>query len=167
MHHQILAHDLVKHLHLLPGRKRCRQSEKHDSRASFVSPRANWVAINHAASGVTASTYGSTTVVPVLTVDAQGHITAAANSANINLNLFHAMTSGTTSATTFKMRVGAGNAGTLYMNGCNGAGLLGGVLRSGLVVMGCYGHSRLTELVFGGATRHVLSNLDRAVLLSH
>ena len=38
---------------------------------------------------------------------------------------------------------------------------------SGLVVMGCYGHSRLTELVFGGATRHVLSNLDRAVLLSH
>ena len=56
-------------------------------------------------------------------------------SANINLKLVHTMTSGTTSATTFKMRVGAGVAGTLYMNGCNGAGVLGGVLRSGLVVM--------------------------------
>jgi nucleotide-binding universal stress UspA family protein len=25
-----------------------------------------------------------------------------------------------------------------------------------LLVMGCYGHSRLSEFVFGGATRHVL-----------
>jgi nucleotide-binding universal stress UspA family protein len=55
----------------------------------------------------------------------------------------------------------------------DGLGSGGALLRaasdagSGVLVMGCYGHSRLTELVFGGATRHVLANLDRAVLLSH
>jgi nucleotide-binding universal stress UspA family protein len=51
-------------------------------------------------------------------------------------------------------------AGGALLQAANDAG-------SGLLVMGCYGHSRLTELVFGGSTRHVLSNLDRAVLLSH
>jgi nucleotide-binding universal stress UspA family protein len=38
---------------------------------------------------------------------------------------------------------------------------------AGLLVMGCYGHNRLAEFVFGGATRHVLRNLDIPVLLSH
>ncbi len=38
---------------------------------------------------------------------------------------------------------------------------------AGLLVMGCYGHNRLTEFVFGGATRYVLRNLDVPVLLSH
>jgi nucleotide-binding universal stress UspA family protein len=38
---------------------------------------------------------------------------------------------------------------------------------AGLVVMGAYGHSRLAEFVFGGATRHVLKNLDRPILMSH
>lgn len=36
-----------------------------------------------------------------------------------------------------------------------------------LLVMGAYGHSRFTEFVFGGATRHVINNLDRPVLMSH
>jgi nucleotide-binding universal stress UspA family protein len=36
-----------------------------------------------------------------------------------------------------------------------------------LLVMGCYGHSRLRELVLGGATRHVLEQMPVAVLLSH
>ena len=36
-----------------------------------------------------------------------------------------------------------------------------------LLVMGCYGHSRLREFVFGGATRHVLQNMDVPVLMSH
>jgi nucleotide-binding universal stress UspA family protein len=38
---------------------------------------------------------------------------------------------------------------------------------AGLVVIGAYGHSRLAELVFGGATRHVIANMDRPVLFSH
>lgn len=38
---------------------------------------------------------------------------------------------------------------------------------AGLMVMGCYGHSRFAEMVFGGATRHVMQNIDRAILLSH
>jgi nucleotide-binding universal stress UspA family protein len=36
-----------------------------------------------------------------------------------------------------------------------------------LLVMGCYGHSRLSELVFGGATRHVLAHMTVPVLMSH
>lgn len=38
---------------------------------------------------------------------------------------------------------------------------------AGLVVMGAYGHSRLAEFIFGGATRFVLSRMTRPVLLSH
>jgi nucleotide-binding universal stress UspA family protein len=40
-------------------------------------------------------------------------------------------------------------------------------LGSGLVVMGAYGHSRLTEFVFGGATRQAVKKLSRPVLMSH
>ena len=38
---------------------------------------------------------------------------------------------------------------------------------AGLIVMGAYGHSRLREFVFGGATRHVLDDMTRPVLMSH
>ena len=38
---------------------------------------------------------------------------------------------------------------------------------SGLLVMGAYGHSRLMEFILGGATRHVLQNLDLPVFMSH
>jgi len=36
-----------------------------------------------------------------------------------------------------------------------------------LLVMGCYGHSRLREFVFGGATRYFLKNMSVPVLMSH
>jgi nucleotide-binding universal stress UspA family protein len=36
-----------------------------------------------------------------------------------------------------------------------------------LLVMGAYGHTRLREFVFGGATRHVLAHMPVPVLLSH
>jgi nucleotide-binding universal stress UspA family protein len=39
--------------------------------------------------------------------------------------------------------------------------------RADLLVMGCYGHSRLSELVFGGATRHILGHMAIPVLMSH
>jgi nucleotide-binding universal stress UspA family protein len=39
--------------------------------------------------------------------------------------------------------------------------------RADLLVMGCYGHSRLRELVFGGATRYLLEKMNVAVLMSH
>ena len=40
-------------------------------------------------------------------------------------------------------------------------------LGANLLVMGAYAHSRMTELVFGGATRHVLANMNIPVLMSH
>ena len=36
-----------------------------------------------------------------------------------------------------------------------------------LIVLGAYGHSRFSEMIFGGATRHIIRNLDRPVLMSH
>ena len=36
-----------------------------------------------------------------------------------------------------------------------------------LLVMGAYGHSRVREFVFGGATEHVLKNMTLPVLMSH
>ncbi len=36
-----------------------------------------------------------------------------------------------------------------------------------LIVMGCYGHSRLREFVFGGATRTILAQMTAPVLMSH
>lgn len=40
-------------------------------------------------------------------------------------------------------------------------------LGSDLMVMGAYGHSRVRELILGGATRHVLTHDGPAVLLAH
>jgi nucleotide-binding universal stress UspA family protein len=36
-----------------------------------------------------------------------------------------------------------------------------------LLVMGCYGHSRFREFVFGGASAHVLEHMTLPVLMSH
>jgi nucleotide-binding universal stress UspA family protein len=38
---------------------------------------------------------------------------------------------------------------------------------AGLLVMGAYGHSRFSEFIFGGATRHVFRHLSVPVLMSH
>lgn len=39
--------------------------------------------------------------------------------------------------------------------------------QSDLLVMGAYGHSRLREMILGGATREVLANADLPVLMAH
>ena len=51
---------------------------------------------------------------------------------------------------------------------------IGDVILSGLtddaadlLVMGAWGHSRMRELVFGGATRHILEHMTVPVLMSH
>ena len=40
-------------------------------------------------------------------------------------------------------------------------------LGADLLVMGCYGHSRLRETIFGGVTRHILKTMTLPVLMSH
>lgn len=40
-------------------------------------------------------------------------------------------------------------------------------LGCGLLVMGCYGHGRMRELVLGGATRTVLASMTLPVLMAH
>lgn len=50
--------------------------------------------------------------------------------------------------------------GDILINAANDAG-------SDLLVMGAYGHSRLNELVFGGATRDIQRHMTVPVLMSH
>ena len=40
-------------------------------------------------------------------------------------------------------------------------------LQADLVVMGCYGHTRLRERVFGGVTRSSLATLTVPLLMAH
>lgn len=40
-------------------------------------------------------------------------------------------------------------------------------LSADLIVMGCYGHSRLRELVMGGASRGILAHMTAPVLMAH
>jgi nucleotide-binding universal stress UspA family protein len=40
-------------------------------------------------------------------------------------------------------------------------------MQADLLVMGCYGHTRLRELIFGGASRHVLAHMAVPVLMAH
>jgi len=53
-----------------------------------------------------------------------------------------------------------GNAGDALLRRCEQS-------RADLLVMGCYGHSRLREFVLGGASRHVLAGMTLPVLMSH
>lgn len=46
----------------------------------------------------------------------------------------HIMTAGTTSATTFKVRIGANGASTTTLNGASGARLLGGTMASSIII---------------------------------
>jgi hypothetical protein len=55
--------------------------------------------------------------------------------ARLAIGFTHKMTSGTTSATTFKVRAGMASAGTITFNGLNGAGKLGGVGESSITIM--------------------------------
>jgi hypothetical protein len=53
----------------------------------------------------------------------------------VHHGLTHFMTAGTTSETTFKVRVGNNNASTIRMNGTSGTRFFGGVMSSGITIM--------------------------------
>jgi hypothetical protein len=61
-------------------------------------------------------------------------VAGSATGQNVAGKLFHTMTSGTTSATTFKIRIGADRAGTTTFNGAAGARKYGGVLASSITI---------------------------------
>lgn len=65
---------------------------------------------------------------------------SAVTGALYTLNINHTMIAGTTSATTFKVRIGANAAGTTTLNGSGGNVLFGGV---------GYSHIRIVEVVPG------------------
>jgi hypothetical protein len=62
-----------------------------------------------------------------------GHAPPAANYAQA-LHLTHMMTSGTTSSTTFRVRVGGNVANTTTFNGAGGGRTYGGVMASSIVI---------------------------------
>jgi len=56
------------------------------------------------------------------------------NTRNFSMYLSHFMTAGTTSATTFKIRAGGDNSGTLTFNGRTGSRQYGGTLASSITI---------------------------------
>lgn len=67
---------------------------------------------------------------------AQGWFTSESQGAvPVGINLVHKMTAGTTSETTFKVRIGGAQGGTFTFNGYNGARLYGGVSVSSITVL--------------------------------
>jgi nucleotide-binding universal stress UspA family protein len=50
-----------------------------------------------------------------------------------------------------------------------GAGILAAArdMHADLIVMGAWGHSRIAELVLGGATRHLFQHSDLPLLVAH
>lgn len=67
----------------------------------------------------------------------------------------HGITTEAASTVTAELSVGDELLSRLADQGCD------------LLVMGCYGHSRLRETIFGGATRHILKHMTVPVLMSH
>lgn len=63
-----------------------------------------------------------------------GHIGITTSGVPVQAMLFHEMAAGTTSATTFKIRFGETAGGTTYINGNAGSRLLGGVMKTYLMV---------------------------------
>ncbi len=67
----------------------------------------------------------------------------------------HGVKAETATSTTSELKVGDELLSRLADKGCD------------LLVMGCYGHSRVREMLFGGATRHLLAHMTVPVLMSH
>lgn len=65
---------------------------------------------------------------------AAGHSTPSSGGHPTILKFTHYMTAGTIAATTFKVRAGAGTAGTTTFNGSGGARLYGGVEASSITI---------------------------------
>jgi nucleotide-binding universal stress UspA family protein len=96
------------------------------------------------------------TKVTVLSIDPEGESRPRIPSADIALHLArHGIAA--EAAATSSVDIGVGNA--LLSRAAD--------LGADLIVMGAYGHSRLREMVLGGATRHLLHNITVPVLMSH
>lgn len=90
------------------------------------------VAANDVAGGTLIAALFQDSTANALAAVSQGF--SDANNRGVNLKLEHYMTAGTTSATTFKVRIGCSAAGTTTFNGRNGARLFGGVAASSITI---------------------------------
>jgi nucleotide-binding universal stress UspA family protein len=59
-----------------------------------------------------------------------------------------------------EIKSSGGNVGEILLNATKDHS-------AGLLILGAYGHNRLTEWVFGGTTRHVLRHMNCPILMSH
>lgn len=81
------------------------------------------------------------TIIASLSVDGTGDAlkTVAVNQATatglVNISIIHMMTSGTTSALTYRVKVGGSTAGTITINGQSGARKFGGVAKSSIDII--------------------------------
>jgi nucleotide-binding universal stress UspA family protein len=96
------------------------------------------------------------TKVTVLSIDPEPDSGARVPSADITLHLArHGVSAEADSTVALDMAVGDMLLSRAADLGAN------------LLVMGAYGHSRVREMVLGGATRHILQHMTVPVLMSH
>lgn len=86
----------------------------------------------NATAALTAALFQDTTAGALAAINTTGSATGTAPTL---MTFTHTMLSGTTSSTTFKVRVGDNAAGTVTFNGTGGSRLLGGVMASSIVIM--------------------------------
>jgi hypothetical protein len=86
----------------------------------------------HASNCVFATLFQDTTADALAAAASGGHATAAGSGSQIVLR--HAMTAGTTSATTFKVRGGSQTAGTVTFNGYGSGRIFGGVYATSIKI---------------------------------
>ena len=99
------------------------------SAASRLVIEVQWIGSNSATNNMFVALFQDATAnalaVSQQTVGAGGVVTVP---------LRHSMTSGTTSATTFRVRAGGNAVGTVTFNGAGGARFMGGVYASSIVI---------------------------------
>ena len=86
--------------------------------------------------GTTAAGYQITALFQDSTADAiaaTGNVNVT-NDTTVTVKFRHKMTAGTTSSTTFKVRIGQNNAGTVRFNGNSGSRVYGGVAASSITI---------------------------------
>lgn len=98
-----------------------------------ITPKATTHKLYIEACANVANTAASQRMIGAIFQDTTANALAVGTTVNITANtgvpviVFHEMAAGTTSSTTFKLRVGANNAGTTTLNGDSGARKFGGI----------------------------------------
>jgi len=133
----------------------------------IVSTDKGSIRLSHARSGVTAATYGSASLIPVITVDDNGHITVATTAAASGLPVAAAngqLLVGNTVSSSFDVYTPAQSAPIIVTVG-KGT-ITYSHARSGVVALDSYGSGAIIPVLAIDANGHITAAVNTAVAIS-